>query len=190
MLLGRVFAYADAHRYRIGTNYSELPPNRARAAQVNSYSKEGAMRHFYNGPEVPVYAPNSYGGPHADPTRAGDGGLWDFDGKAVRAGYIKHAEDDDFGQAGTLVREVMDEAQRERLANNIIGHASNNVTEEVLGRVFQYWRNVDPDLGRKVEAGVRANLAKNGEVAKPQAGQSSVAGSSEADSAVRVGAQA
>ena len=30
MLLGRVFAYADAHRYRIGTNYSELPPNRAR----------------------------------------------------------------------------------------------------------------------------------------------------------------
>ena len=148
------------------------------------------MRHFYNGPEVPVYAPNSYGGPHADPARAGDGGLWDFDGKAVRAGYIKHAEDDDFGQAGTLVREVMDEAQRERLANNIIGHASNNVTEEVLGRVFQYWRNVDPDLGRKVEAGVRANLAKNGEVAKPQAGQSSVAGSSEADSAVQVGAQA
>ena len=34
---------------------------------MNSYKKEGAMRHFYNGPEVPVYAPNSYGGPHADP---------------------------------------------------------------------------------------------------------------------------
>ena len=29
MLLGRVFAYADAHRYPNGTNYSELPPNRA-----------------------------------------------------------------------------------------------------------------------------------------------------------------
>ena len=68
MLLGRVFSYADAHRYRIGTNYAELPPHRSRAAQVNSYSKEGAMRHYFNGPEVPVYAPNSYGGPHAIPS--------------------------------------------------------------------------------------------------------------------------
>jgi catalase len=158
MLLGRVFAYADAHRYRIGTNYAELPPNRPRAARVNSYSKEGAMRHYFNDPNVPVYAPNSFGGPHADPERAGDGGLWDFDGKAVRAGYIKHAEDDDFAQAGTLVREVLDDAARERLANNIIGHVSNGVTEPVLSRVFEYWKNVDPDLGKKVEVGVRANL--------------------------------
>ena len=74
------------------------------------------MRHYFNGPEVPVYAPNYFGGPHADPERAGDGGLWDFDGRAVRAGYIKYAEDDDFGQAGTMVREVLDDAQRERLA--------------------------------------------------------------------------
>jgi catalase len=29
----------------------------------------------------------------------------------------------------------------------------------VLSRVFEYWHNVDPDLGRAVEAGVRANLA-------------------------------
>ena len=27
MLLGRVFSYADAHRYRIGTNYADLPVN-------------------------------------------------------------------------------------------------------------------------------------------------------------------
>ena len=152
------------------------------------------MRHYFNGPEVPVYAPNSYGGPHADPERAGDGGLWDFDGRAVRAGYIKHAEDDDFAQAGTMVREVLDDAQRERLANNIIGHASNGVTEEVLLRVFQYWKNVDPDLGRKVEEGVRAELAKKdgqaGNGKAPQEGQSSVVGSSEKESAVQVGAQA
>jgi catalase len=29
------------------------------------------------------------------------------------------------------------------------------VTEPVLGRAFQYWRNVDQDLGDKVEKGVR-----------------------------------
>lgn len=156
MLLGRVFAYADAHRYRIGTNYAQLPPNRSRAAEVNSYSKEGAMRHEYNPADVPVYAPNSYGGPHADPSLAGDGGLWEFDPSMVRAGYIQHAEDGDFTQAGTLVREVLDDAARARLVDNIVGHVLDGVREPVLSRVFEYWRNVDAELGKRVEEGVRA----------------------------------
>jgi Fe2+ or Zn2+ uptake regulation protein len=29
-------------------------------------------------------------------------------------------------------------------------------------RVFEYWRNIDPDLGKKIEEGVRANLNSNG----------------------------
>ena len=39
--------------------------------------------------------------------------------------------------------------------------------EPVLSRVFEYWRNVDPDLGKKVEEGVRANgrIAANGRLA-------------------------
>ncbi len=60
------------------------------------------------------------------------------------------------GQAGTLVREVLDDEARDRLAHNIIGHVSKGVREPVLSRVFEYWRNVDPDLGgKKVEEGVR-----------------------------------
>ena len=39
---------------------------------------------------------------------------------------------------------------------NIIGHVSDGVKEPVLSRVFEYWRNVDADLGKKVEEGVRA----------------------------------
>ncbi|MFC9440056.1 catalase [Nocardia sp. NPDC057030] len=158
MLLGRVFAYADAHRYRIGTNYAQLPPNLPRAAEVNSYSKEGAMRFAYNDASVPVYAPNSYGGPHADPAQAPDGGLWEFDPTMVRAGYVQHAEDGDFTQAGTLVREVLNDDQRDRLVNNIVGHVLGGVREPVLSRVFEYWTNVDPDLGKRVEEGVRAGL--------------------------------
>ncbi|WP_207841737.1 catalase [Williamsia soli] len=156
MLLGRVFSYADAHRYRIGANYSHLPVNSAKAAVVNTYSKEGAMAYNFSAPDVPVYAPNSFGGPHADPTAAGDEGLWEFDGQAVRAGYIYHPEDGDFTQAGTLYREVLDDDARERLVGNIVGHVLGGVTEPVLSRVFQYWSNVDPELGKKVEEGVRA----------------------------------
>ena len=158
MLLGRVFAYADAHRYRIGTNYAQLPVNSAKRAEVNTYSKEGAMAYNFSAPDVPVYAPNSFGGPHADPSAAGDEGLWSFDGAAVRAGYIEHAEDSDWAQAGTMVRDVLDDAARERLVDNIVGHVLGGVSEPVLSRVFEYWRNVDEDLGKKVESGVRAGL--------------------------------
>ncbi|MDV7135112.1 catalase [Williamsia muralis] len=158
MLLGRVFSYADAHRYRIGANYAQLPVNSAKAAVVNTYSKEGAMAYNFSGPQVPVYAPNSFGGPHADPAAAGDEGLWAFDGQAVRAGYIEHEEDGDFTQAGILYREVLNDDERDRLASNIVGHVSDGVREPVLSRVFDYWKNVDSELGKKVEEGVRGGI--------------------------------
>ncbi|WP_037318633.1 catalase [Amycolatopsis orientalis] len=148
MLQGRLFAYPDAHRYRIGANYTQLPVN-APKSPVNSYSRDGAMR--YNNPGDPVYAPNSYGGPHANAEIASEtSSSYGVEDEVIRSAYRLHAEDDDFGQPGTLVREVMDDEQRERLANNIIGHASNDVSRPVLERVFEYWRNVDKDLGDKV----------------------------------------
>jgi catalase len=75
----------------------------------------------------------------------------------VRTAYTLRPEDDDWGQAGAMVREVLDDAARERLASNVIGHASKGVKEPVLSRVFEYWKNIDPDLGKKIEEGVRAN---------------------------------
>ena len=74
----------------------------------------------------------------------------------VRSAYTLHAQDDDWGQAGTMVREVLDDAARERLVANVVGHLLNGVTEPVLARAFDYWRNVDKNLGDQIEAGVRA----------------------------------
>jgi len=149
MLQGRLFAYPDAHRYRIGANFAQLPVNAPKAAPVHSYSRDGAMR--YENPGDPVYAPNSFGGPHADPAHAGETtATYGIEDEVIRSAYRLHPEDDDFGQAGTLVRDVMDDEQRERLASNIIGHAKKGVSEPVLSRVFEYWRNVDKALGDKV----------------------------------------
>jgi catalase len=74
----------------------------------------------------------------------------------VHAAYTLHAEDDDWGQAGTLVRDVFDDGERDRLVTNIVGHLLDGVTEPVLQRAFEYWRNVDEDLGLRVEKGVYA----------------------------------
>ncbi|WP_367133413.1 catalase [Saccharothrix sp. HUAS TT1] len=150
MLVGRMFAYPDAHRYRIGANYNELPVNRPKSP-VNSYSRDGAMR-FAN-PADPVYAPNSYGGPHASAAAAGEvTTTYGVGDEVVRSAYELHPEDDDWGQAGTLVREVFDAAQRELLVKNVVAHASNGVSEPVLERVFEYWRNIDKETGDKIAA--------------------------------------
>ena len=152
MLLGRLFSYPDAHRARIGTNYNQLPVN-APVSPVHSYSKDGAMR--YLKASDPVYAPNSKGGPRTDTARYGQPAGWHTDGEMVHAAYTLRAEDDDWGQAGTMVREVLDDAEHERLVDNIVGHLLDRVTEPVLQRAFEYWRNVDGDLGDRVEKGVR-----------------------------------
>jgi catalase len=110
----------------------------------------------------PVYAPNSKGGPSADAARYGEPAGWHSDGDATRAAATLHAEDDDWGQAGTLVREVMGEPERCRLVANIAGHLLHGVTDPVLERAFEYWRNVDEELGRRVEDAVRPRLVRAG----------------------------
>jgi catalase len=155
MLLARSFSYADAHRARLGKNYKEIPVNAPRSP-VHAYSKDGLMR--IGNAADPVYAPNSYGGPKADPARAAEVS-WHADGDMVRAAITPHPDDDDWGQAGTLVREVMDDAARARLVSNIVGHLLNGVSEPVLRRVYQYWKNVDGTLGADVEKAVHDRRA-------------------------------
>ncbi|MGW4645821.1 catalase [Kitasatospora sp. NPDC004289] len=148
MLLGRIFSYPDTHRYRIGPNYAQLPPNRPHVP-VHSYAKDGPMRFEASRAEVP-YAPNSYGGPAARPELWGSPLGWDVAGRMVREAYPLHREDDDWGQAGTLVRTVLDDAARDRLVSNVSGHLLNGVSAPVLARALDYWRNVDKDLGDRI----------------------------------------
>ena len=77
----------------------------------------------------------------------------------VRSAYTLHAEDDDWGQPGTLVRKVLDDAARDRLVSNVSGHLSKGVSEPVLLRAFEYWRNVDKQIGDRIEHAVRNGSA-------------------------------
>jgi catalase len=148
MLLGRLFSYPDTHRHRIGSNYLQLPINQPRVP-VHSYNKDGAMRYRHAG-DQPVYAPNSYGGPKADPERHGEPDGWSVSGEIVRSASKLHSEDDDFGQAGTLWRNVLSEGDRHNMVTNIVNHLNGGVTSDVQARAVEYWRNVDPELGARV----------------------------------------
>ena len=147
MLLARGFSYSDAHRARLGVNYKQIPVNRPKSP-VHSYSKDGAMR--IQNVSDPVYAPNSKGGPKVDPIEFPQVDVWEASGEFVHSAYTKRKEDDDFGQAGTLVRKVMDNAQRDRLVSNVVGHLKDGVTEPVLARAFEYWRKIDQTVGDRI----------------------------------------
>ncbi|NVN02521.1 MULTISPECIES: catalase [Asaia] len=153
MLLARSFAYADAHRARLGVNYKQIPVN-APKCPVHSYTKGGTMR-SHNASD-PVYVPNSKGGPVADSERFPENAVWAADGEFVRAAYTLRPDDNDFSQANDLVNRVMDDAARERLVQNAAGHIAGGVEEPVLSRVFEYWSNVDEKIGQRIRDAVLA----------------------------------
>lgn len=147
MLLARLISYADAHRARLGVNYQQIPVN-APQCPFHSYSQGGAMR-IENSAD-PVYAPNSKGGPAADPDRYPADAVWSASGEFAHVPYDSHADDDDFVQANALVNDVMDEAARDRLVSNAAGHLSDGVGDDVLERAIDYWRSVDKPIGDRI----------------------------------------
>jgi catalase len=156
MLMGRIFSYHDTHLHRIGPNYEQLPIN-APKVEVHSYNKDGAMT-YRNPGDQPVYAPNAYGGPVADASRA-PGVDWRVEAAEIgRYANDKHEDDDDFVQPGALVREVMSDGDRANLTSNIVEHASDHVSTDVQYRVAAYWRSVDTTLGENVAKGLSLDL--------------------------------
>ncbi|MBV9712303.1 MAG: catalase [Ktedonobacteraceae bacterium] len=151
MLLGRLFSYPDTHRHRIGPNYLQLPVNQPHV-EVHSYNKDGAMRYRHNGKQ-PVYAPNSYGGPQADPERYADVG-WSASGEILRSAYTLHAEDNDFVQAGNFYRHALSVTDRDHLVSNIVGHMGQGVDRFVQERAIKNWYQVDKELGTRIAEGL------------------------------------
>jgi catalase len=100
----------------------------------------------------PVYYPNSFDeAPAADPNAYAEQAIWAADGEMVRAAATLHQEDDDFGQANTLINDVMDDAARDRFVDTVSGMLSGLRREEVLLRAFDYWRAVDKAVGDRIE---------------------------------------
>ena len=99
-----------------------------------------------------MYAPNSYGGPEADPQY--EDPSWFVRGEILRSAYDLHAEDDDFVQPRALWTNVLSETAREHLVTNIVTHLENGVSPEVLARAVDYWSSVHPELGSRIARGV------------------------------------
>ena len=147
MLQARVFAYADAHRYRLGTHYEALPANQAKEANVQHYHKDGAMRFFTNdfGNPDAYYEPNQWDGPRADASV--EEPPLKVSGDISR--YEQQETMDDYEQPRALFNLFSDE-QKERLYFNYAA-AMGPCSDEVKERWFAVLGKVHPDY----ESGVR-----------------------------------
>jgi catalase len=154
MLQARVFSYADAHRYRLGTHYESIPVNQPKSP-VHHYHRDGQMN-VYGGiktghPDA-YYEPNSFGGPVEDksvkepPLR--------ITGDADR--YNHREGNDDYGQPRALFN-LFDDAQKGRLFDNLAG-AMDGVPDEIIERQLAHFHLIDPAYAQGIRA-ARAALS-------------------------------
>ncbi len=145
VLQARIFSYADAHRYRLGTHYERLPVNSPRCP-VHHYHKDGPMRFFeaLTGNPDAYYEPNSFNGPAQD-ERFREPAL-KISGDADR--YNHRDGNDDYRQPGDLFR-LMDPDERTRLMDNI-AEAMQGVPVEIVKRQIAHFYKADPDYGAGV----------------------------------------
>ena len=153
MLQGRLFAYYDAHRYRLGPNYHHLAVNRPKAMKVMNYQRDGLMRSDENGRANPNYYPNSFGGPEPDIQTSEP--VYEVSGKVGRQKYIYPTND--FVQPGTLYRKVMKDQDRENLIGNIVSHLCN-AKKEIQIRQTKIFYKADAEYGQKVAEGLKIKI--------------------------------
>ncbi len=166
VLQNRILSYADAHRYRIGSNYAQVPVNQARAAAVHTYNRDGAMNTGDNGGGSVDYEPNSFGGPAEDPSVKEP--PMRIDGNADR--YVTYAMDDRdlYGQPRMLWEKVLDDTGRAHLVENIVGSMTMPMmgleddakVHKIQQRMLKHWFKVHPDFGAAVEKGINGAEVK------------------------------
>ncbi|HTH99433.1 MAG TPA: catalase [Acidisoma sp.] len=148
VLQARIFSYADAHRYRVGTHYEALPVNRPKNA-VHTYHADGSMRFDAPKGTDAYYEPNSFSGPVQAPS-AKEPPLR-ISGDADR--YNHRDGNDDYTQPGNLYRMFSPE-QKQRFFNNIAA-AMLGVPRYIIDRQIGHFRQADPSWAEGVEEAIR-----------------------------------
>ncbi len=155
MLQARIFSYADAHRYRVGTWYEKLPVN-APKSPVNTYHLDGPMH-----PDVPkatdaYYEPNSFHGPTQ--TAAFAEPPLKISGDANR--YNHRDGNDDYTQPGNLFR-LMSPYQKQQLFQNI-AEAMAGVPDEIVERQLGHFAKADPAYAEGVRQALNRHPVADG----------------------------
>ncbi|MGV3509023.1 MAG: catalase [Sphingobacteriaceae bacterium] len=152
MLQGRTFSYSDTQRYRVGTNYLQLPINAPRK-HVATNQRDGQMAYHQDivegmNPHV-NYEPSTLGG-LKEAERPGKDYTPHYNASLVRA---KIDRQNNFKQAGETYRNF-EEWEREDLINNLSG-ALSQCRKHIQDKMIEMFTQCDEDYGRRVAEGIK-----------------------------------
>lgn len=158
MLQGRLLSYPDAHRYRLGANFEQIPVNRCPFA-VNNYQRDGAMRIDGNHGSKPNYFPNSFDDIVEDQSYKEP--AWELDNSRADW-YDRNAEgeNDHYTQPGNLFR-LMDEQAKQNTISNIVGAMSGiggPMRDKIVNLQLCHWFRADINLGMGIAKGLGVNI--------------------------------
>jgi len=159
MLQGRILSYPDAHRYRLGGNYEQIPVNRC-PFMVNNYQRDGQMRVDGNGGSSPNYFPNSFDDIYTDesykePPMEMNGQPADW--------YDRNGpgDNDHYSQPGALYRNVMNDYDRKNLVKNIVGTMQGidgPKKMEIINRQLCHFFRADMQLGMAIAKALNVDV--------------------------------
>ncbi len=174
LLQGRLFSYLDTQKSRLGTaNFHQLPINAPKCPVMN-FQRDGQMQMA-----VPKgranYEPNSLtetageiGGPRECPmtgfTTFPSAEVTDEQGDKLRIRPESFA--DHYSQARLFFRSL-DPAEQAHLASAIVFELSKVGIEAVRTRMMSNLVNVDPELAKRVGAGLNMPVPKASKTAAP-----------------------
>ena len=154
LLQGRILAYPDAHRYRLGANYEQIPVNRP-VNEVHHHQRDGFMNVEGNGGAGSNYYPNSFDDIEADKTYKEPPLKLESN---IADSYDRNENDDDhYTQPGMLFRKVMTEPERLNTISNIVGAMKGIAGEkrkEIIQKQLSHFHKADKELAAKVAAGL------------------------------------
>lgn len=158
LLQGRLFAYADTQRYRLGANYQMLPINRPRN-EVNSYNQDGAMN-VGNVKGSVNYQPNSFNGnPSRSSGKLGDSAEYKYSqltlSGSTQQQMIKKTLN--FRQAGETYRRFSEDMKK-NLISNLAGDLNQVKNPKVKLQMTAHFYCADADYGTRLAGAVNVNV--------------------------------
>ncbi len=158
MLQGRLLSYPDAQRYRLGTNYEQIPVNRC-PFTTNNYQRDGQMRIDGNGANNPNYYPNSFDNITIDEQYKEP--AWNLE-SSTADWFDRNAEgeNDHYSQPSKLFK-IMTLSQQQNTIHNIVNAMSaisGPNKNDIINRQLCHWYRVSPVLGSEIALGLGINI--------------------------------
>jgi catalase len=167
LLQGRLFAYSDTQRYRLGVNYQYLPVNKAKSS-INTFAQDGTYSTRVANNEHINYQPNSFDG-----SLNRDRGTLS---EKLKYRYSSHklsgmtqqkmiSKTANFLQAGETYRKFS-EHDKKHLIMNFSGDLNQVRNKKIVLQMVAYAYAADKNYGERLAKATKTNLSAVKKVVK------------------------